>query len=37
MVQGNETSRSRINMEKREKDWIARNEIDKWMNKMVGW
>ena len=29
MVQGNETSRSRIKMDKREKDWIARNEIDK--------
>ena len=37
MVQGNETSRSRIKMEKREKDWIARNEIDKWTNKMAGW
>ena len=37
MVQGNETSRSRIKMEKREKDWIARNEIDKWTDKMVGW
>ena len=36
MVQGNETSRSRIKMDKREKDWIARNEIDEWMNKMVG-